>query len=370
MVFPVLNFQPETFDEANPWVHAMDEARKAAAFQQEEAQAPLHQEYLQSQIQSQQARLPYIQAMAKQLQTKSDFPLLAQRGLAGQLGAVQYLRQQGHDDLAGQLEKGIAQDQQKQLAMQAYLNARAQGYNYGKLPINTRNMMLAYAGGMGYTPSEANQRFIQGATLNDLAKEKGVQLSDVKPTYAPTTQSLSLAQRRQAATSEIGAVTDDVTSALAPYARQFGGINPKLAINQLMDTNPDAVSKYLAATALSPELAAMRVSALGGRVGIEAIKHIAQLTYGNLAQYRSLVSPKVFADSQKYLNDWIERAVSAASKNVLNPLGQTIGPRGTQSPLVSSNKVKMEDENGKIWMVPDNKVALFKKNGYKEVDNG
>lgn len=400
-VMPIVHFADETPQQANPWI---DQTRAlqglmGTALQQtnQQALAPYnleaaqlkiptmqqalaqHQQEMQQSQQLAPAKLLLAQALAQKTETQAQNPLFALGGDSQTIGAINYLRQSGMDKLADILEQGLkvkqtARAQQGQLASQ-----RAGGYLWSKLPIQERETLLAYGRGMNMDPQEVQQEYMKGTSLKDMAAARGYDLASVVPKYTATTSTVTGQQGREAASAEIAAIEPFVTSAVAPYIRQFGtSLQPKAFADFAKARtagDQDKVARYMAAIALTPEIASMRLRGLGGRVGIEAIKYLTDETYGNLNAYRSLLSPDEFRLSQKYIDDQVQKAVGSASQAVTRPYAQpssTVSQASQAQVLrgTSDGMIKMKSPEGKLYRVPAKNREIFKKNGYQEVTNG
>ena len=235
--------------------------------------------------------------------------------------------------LADQLENYQRSQTNYRKAFSDYYRKRTQGMNFVYLPQDEKKMVVSYAMGMGLAPQEAVNYFMQGGNLKDLAKEKGIDLKQVEPIFPNQPQAINQIQTRKIALNAVNSIEPEVTKALAPYAGlRIEGRSLKQIADQIKGSNPDGQARFLAAYALQPELSAMRMSALGGRVGIQAIQHISDATFGKLNAFRQMVSPEVFAASQKYLTDWINNSFGAASKSL-----QTLAPQRVSEGGVASS---------------------------------
>lgn len=294
----------------------------------------------------------------KQSQFNLANPLLQQTGAAGQLGALAYMQQ--HPELFGNINNGQAsQNGQPSNGILGDLNANvgmgsgqipnngnmadllkanifadlrgniartnlneklAQGYSYSKTPIDTKRQMLAQAAGMGVDPNEASEFFTQGGTVAELAQQNGLDPKNLPDAIFPSTnQDISKIKFRQQALQEINTLNPILTEALAPYAQRVNGFSPKQIAGAIKGDDPDAQAKFLAARGLQPEMSALRLKAMGGQVGIEAIKEVQNASLGNIKAFESLVSPEVYQRANQYMDQWINQGVNRANSFGLNP---------------------------------------------------
>lgn len=243
------------------------------------------------------------------------------------------------NSLGNLLLQGITLPLQKDIAMTRYYQARGQGYNWSQLPADQKDSLIAQATGMGVDPNKALPYFMQGGTIQGLATQLGLDPNNLPdPIYPATKGSLTQIQRRQQALSEINTINPVLTNAIAPYATRFDGYSPSQIADSISGDNPDQQARYLAARALQPEMSALRVKAMGGQVGIEAIREITNASMGNLKAFGPLINPNVYKASQQYLDQWIQQASQTANKSLYNRLpaqqGASTGSSGgTSDPL-------------------------------------
>jgi len=379
----------------------LNEAKLAQALQQiqlqyapQQAQAEIA--YKQAQIPNMQARtqamqqkLPFLKEQLEQKgrmqEAKLEDPLMYQTGTAGQVGAMLYLKK--HPELAGmnkpvheaqtqseiqnpeqhmgqvheegqslaptqqsgnyidQIRNSLSSNMERQKAFSGYYKKRTQAYNYMSLPIDQKSAILAQAAGMGYDPQEATKLFMKGETTEDLAKAKGFDMGGLPdPIYPTTKTALTQIQKRQQALAEINSLNPTLTKAIAPYSRRFSGYSIKQIVEALKGENEDSQAKYLAARALMPEMSGLRMRAMQGQVGIEGIREITAASMGHLRAFQSTVSPSVYRKTNKYVDEWLEKSVTAANKAGLRTLGrrqeaETSRAKGIGTPRYSDDEL-------------------------------
>jgi hypothetical protein len=250
--------------------------------------------------------------------------------------------------LISTMMRGVTAPIQEKIAQANYYQSRAAGYNWSQMPQNYKNQQLGQAMGMGYDANTAQQLLMSGHTMADLANAKGIDPNNMpSPIYPMTSGALALAQKRNMAASEINTLNPILTNAVAPYAQRFAGYSPKQIADQISNDNPDAQAQFLAAKALQPEMAALRVKAMNGQVGIEAMREVMNASMGNIKSFQSLVNPKVYASAQQYTDQWINQAVNSANKagasgsfNISSPI---------QTPITAQQSNMTRNINGKIY---------------------
>jgi hypothetical protein len=293
-----------------------------------------------AQIKEALARVPFINAQTERENFLTANPLLSLGGTAGQVGAIQYIQQ--HPELFGSTQNQTTNQSPNQSNSQigtglnnysqmirdslltqlqkdqslAQLNTqRAQGQNYLALTPDQKNFVLAQGAGMGIEPTEMAKYLLSGKTVSDIAKEKGFDPNNLpEPIYALTPSGRTQLERRQQAQAEINVLDKKLTEAMAPYSRRVMGYSPKQIGEALSGTNDDTQAKFLAASALQPEMAQIRLRLGGGNVGIEAIRELTKSSMGHINHLQSTISPSVYKKAQEYMNSWLNEAANAANR--------------------------------------------------------
>jgi hypothetical protein len=256
--------------------------------------------------------------------------------------------QQGQLDLAKQrlaLEKAKGSTTtESQKARAKYYEKMTDSMDYRSLPIDQKSALLAQASGMGYDPNEATTLLMKGNNLRDLAKNAGFDPENMPDAIYPATKSdVAKINQRKAALSEINTLNPVISSALAPYSRSIMGYSPKQVSEAISNTDPDAQARFLAAKALIPELSAIRLKAMqGSQIGIEAMKEVTNASMSNVKAYKSLVSPEVFEQMNKYIDSWVTQAADSANRVNLGTFSRQEQARsgGAAAPQQKTEAVK------------------------------
>lgn len=301
---------------------------------------------IQSEMNLRNAQIPLVNAQTANTQLEANNPLLHASGAAGQIGAMLYLK--AHPELANKVNAGqIGQDnpdlsQMIQDALTANIkeknafaglaDKKSDAYNYQTLPASHKQYLLSQAAALGIDPQEATQRFINGESIKDMALSVGVDPRKLpNPNYPATPADISRQHQREQAMAEINTLQPILSEAMAPYARKTDGYSPKQIAEALGGTNPEAQAKFIAARALMPELSSLRIKALGGQVGVEAMKEVQSASLGHTKVFESLVSPAVYKRANELVDQWITLSVSKA-----NRIGGTSG---------ATDNLKLSDED-------------------------
>jgi hypothetical protein len=290
---------------------------------------------------------------------------------------------QGNGDLSSfegarnLLMQGITAPIQEKVAQANYYQSRASGFPFNSLPQNTKTYMIGQAAGMGIDPQDAIKAYYNGETISSLAQQRGLDPNNLPtPLYSATPQTVQLIQRRDQALNEINSIMPNITTAMAPYSRQFAGFSPSQISSAITNDNPDQQARFLASKALMPEMASLRLKAMGGNIGIEAIREVNNQSMGNIKSFQGLVSPKVYSAAQNYVDQWINQGADAANKvglagsvGNLNNGGQPIsnatmtGAQTGGTPAGVGAMVSMKAPNGESFSIPAANVQAALKMG-------
>lgn len=328
---------------------------------------------------------PMEAAQLAKLNLDAQNPLLNQTGLAGQIGAALYLKSHGLDKaipspgspmptLPGGLSASTSPvnslsdlimnasqiKQLKDVAQTNLANKQASGYDFRLLPQNQKNLLQGYAMAMGYMPDEALRKFTQeNKTLYDLAAEKGIRpqdISNLTPIYAPTTANLTQIQRRNQALAEINKLEPTLTDAMKPYARRIAGYSPQQIMDSIKGDDPDKQAQFWAAKALAPELASLRIKALGGQVGIEAMREVQDASMMNLKGLGVQFSPEILERTNHYITQWITDAANSANNVGLKTLSkENQGNIEASSAKKSPKMIRVKLSDGSTASMPEDK---------------
>lgn len=188
---------------------------------------------------------------------------------------------------------------------------------FRSLPVDERRRVISTAVAMGYDPIEAVQRLSKGETLNDLAEGKQTNLKDVDAKYPLSAPAITALNNRQAFQKEIENLEKNISEPMSLVSKKYWGYSPEQMWGVISGKHsPDQQGKILAARALQPELAALRLRAAGGQVGIEAIREMQHAALGKLNILEPLVSSEAYEAMNKYIGKYLEEAVSTYNKQI------------------------------------------------------
>jgi hypothetical protein len=217
--------------------------------------------------------------------------------------------------LAEQRRTGKTQDPLRQQRTQQLINS----HQWNSSPSTVKDAMVAYANGIGIRPDEAVAGFTAGKTLEEMAAERGMNPEDVsqsKVKYLATSGNVKIENERQKKVAELNVLEDRVTDAMAPYIKTFYGKSPEFIMDAFKGRNTDDLARYLAARALQPEMASLRINVMGGNVGHGAIEDIVHAALGKSDIPQSLVTPEIYKKMNHYAKEWLNEASQAATESV------------------------------------------------------
>lgn len=191
---------------------------------------------------------------------------------------------------------------------------------WSALSMNQRQALVAQAAGMGIDPVEANNRFIAGESLNDMAKRQGLDPHNMPtPIFPTTTGSLTKIQRRQQALAEMDSLGKKIAKWTEPYAQRWHGWSAPAITDAMSGKNTEQLSEFLAAKGLALEQAAIRTNALGGQVGEGILHAMVESSMGHIEFPTSLVNSELYKKTQEKIDSAIHESVQKANKVGLSP---------------------------------------------------
>ena len=189
------------------------------------------------------------------------------------------------------------------------------GTGFDRLPVDEKKRAIGLTTAMGLDPVEGAKLLRSGKTLADIAKEKGQNLEDLIPVYPLGTENVKQLQRRTGYVAELKNLEQKVAEPLSRYPSKIRNYSLEQIADSLDNTNPDEMGKVLAARALSPEIAALRLKVAGGNIGIEAINALTDKSLQDMNIIEGLVDTPTYLATQKYITEWLEEAANSFQKN-------------------------------------------------------
>jgi hypothetical protein len=197
---------------------------------------------------------------------------------------------------------------------------------WNSLPASSKENLTALANGLNIRPDVFVKGMTEGKTFEDIAEEHGIdrsKASEVIPKYLATTSNVTQQNQRQQNLSELSAIENLTTDWMAPYSRKFAGMSPKQIVDSFGGKNDDALAKYYAALALQPEIAALRIKAMGGNMSHAGLEDIIKANFGKSKISEAQVGPKVYKLMNHYLAEALKAGSSAATNELYGRPGNT-----------------------------------------------
>lgn len=275
-----------------------------------------------------QANIASKEANTNRLNFQNQNPLYGQPGMAGQLGAADLLRKNpglaSDPNALNMLERSMQANLGNRETQQQLMAKQASGYDFNSLPVSTKEYVLAQGAGMGIYPDDMRKMLTSGKSVSDIALEKGFDPNSLpEPIYPLTKAGQTQLKQRKAAIEELGVLGKTLSEWAGPYSQQIAGYSPLQVKDALTGKNKDQQAKFLAARMLAPEQAAIRIKAMGGNVGIEAIREMTEKSMMNGHAFQALVKPEVFNKANELVESAIKDAVDAANKASTKAIGSS-----------------------------------------------
>lgn len=188
---------------------------------------------------------------------------------------------------------------------------------YRMKPTSEKKRIDAILNGIGVDPLQQQDMLANSKSMEDIAEKMGVDLNNVVPVYALEGENIKQLQSRGAFNAELGELNKLLSPALGEYSNRVAGISPAQVKDAIQGKNKDKQARFLAAAALQPELAALRLNTARSRVGIEGIKELSSKSLGRARTFESLVDKEVYEKMQDYMNEWLSQAGDAYDQHML-----------------------------------------------------
>ena len=302
--------------------------------QQTAAKAPYYQQMAKAQSQLAQlkpsemlARTNYMNEQLKNTEFKLNNPLYGQPGVAGQLGAAELLKKHpelsSNPDAINLINEQIKLNQQGKQAATDLIAAKAKGYGWNQLPAETKNGIIAQGLGMGVDPIKMQQYVGKGLTIDDIAKQEGLDPNNLpSPLYFPTTATKTYNQKTQQIGAELDYMSSKTTPIISQYADTFAGYSPE-RLKDMMSNDPEAqkrYGRYVGALAIQNELASGRINLAGGKSGVELNNEIRNKSLAGIDQHSPIKMSKIaYQEAQKTIDEILQGGAKIRRFTGMNP---------------------------------------------------
>lgn len=214
-----------------------------------------------------------------------------------------------------QVKQGLQNKIAQQQSLMNYRENLIQTRNFSSLPAAEKQRTLAIIAGAGINPTDGLKMLNAGASLENVLATEGRTVEDVVPNYPLANAAVTQLQQREGFAEEIKTLENRLSEAV-PEGRLIGGYSIPDTLKALRNKDPDQVGKTLAWRAMQPELAALRLKAMGGNVGIEAIREMKEAALGDLKIVESFISKEAKQAMNKHISQWVDEAAGIYNKTL------------------------------------------------------
>lgn len=202
---------------------------------------------------------------------------------------------------------------QSKIADTNYKNTLTRNWAWDHATPEAKAYQEGQGAAMGIDPGTFLAEINKGKAIGQIAQEHGFDPNNLPdPAYLATKTDVTKLHTRQAALKEIDTMSDFITKSIAPYSKQFSGYSPAQISDALSGINPDKQADYLAAQALAPELANIRLQLAQGRTGKGAMDEIMQKSLLNVKNFGFTVSPEIFTKMQNRMDQILKKSFGRA----------------------------------------------------------
>lgn len=168
----------------------------------------------------------------------------------------------------------------------------------------------------GLTDAQLAEFYMNGGTHEGLATMVGKspeEAMNAQKKYAATNSTITAIQQGEGALAEDMVLGDFVSKGLGLYPRTFFEYSPAQIADAFKgDTKSvDKQARFLAARALASEQAAIRARLAGSSNASEALRDLKATSLAEFKILKPLVSPEIFAKTQKYIDETLTSAAKA-----------------------------------------------------------
>lgn len=280
------------------------------------------------------------------LATHANDPLSRLTGIPAEVYGLKTLQDQLGEDhpIVQQVKKGFENRIAQQQSLMSHRQNIMQTRNFSSLPAAEKQRTLSIIAGAGITPTDGLKMLNAGASLEDILQTQGRTIEDVTPNYPLGAAAVNQLQQREGFSEEIKTLENRLSDAI-PEGRTVLGYSIPETLSAIKNDDPDKIGKTLAWRAMQPELASLRLKAMGGNVGIEAIREMKEAALGNLHVVESSISREAKQAMNKYISQWVEEAANTYNKTLLK--GSSLGKKANQvAKIIKDNSASNNDPLG------------------------
>lgn len=233
--------------------------------------------------------------------------------------------QQGQDGELSEKYKNLAESLIKKRRLDIQRKEQIVNSNqWDLMTVDQKANVAAIANSMGIPQETLAQGISEAKSLNQIARENGrsdEEIADAieNPKNLPTRATQTAAQTRGTFAEEREVMSDFINKAFTKFPNTIFGYSPKMAALQLSGESVEDQSDYWAARALGPENAGITAKMVGLPGGIQMLRSIQDKALTETKAFKSLISPEVYAATQRKINHVTKDAFAAGQKYALSP---------------------------------------------------
>ncbi|MHB1222320.1 MAG: hypothetical protein ACYC0J_10025 [Gammaproteobacteria bacterium] len=295
-----------------------------------------------------------LEAAIREKQFYSNHPLMKLPGAAGQIGAAMFLRDgqnggglsapfvsgdegqqmppgnnnqnpppNGNQQYSDDILKSLSATSNAKIARADLDKERTRNFNWGQLPVEVRNNLVAQGAGMGVDPVKMKNYVAEGLNLQQIAEREGLDPQNIpSPIYPPTGATKTRVQQQQQISAELDYISSALTPIIKPYADTFFGKSPA-AISDMMSGDEKAQKRfgeYMGALALQTELASGRLNLAGAKSGVELTKELKARSLAGIHQISPVrLTGTAFQASQDLIDHVLQRGAKIRTTTGMSP---------------------------------------------------
>jgi len=243
----------------------------------------------------------------------------------------------------------------EQISRKGYYDKQTQAIDYSKLTPEAKMQIEGIANANNIQPSMLVSAMInqgQNPDITSALMSLGVkpETMTLEPKYLPTKTVINQNEVAGGKEAELNYLDNWMTNSLAPYATKFDGYSPA-QIADSFKTDKASIDKqanFYAARMMTTQMAAIRNGIDGVENGIEAVKLVRDLTYGDMKTLQPTMTPEVFQKTQEILDQKVKGAFEARKKEIYGSGSSDQSSQGSSS-LVAGGAVSQNADGSYTW---------------------
>jgi len=241
----------------------------------------------------------------------------------------------------------------EQISRKNYYDQQTNAIDYSKLTPEAKMQIEGIANANNIQPSMLVSAMINQGKNPDITSalmSLGVKPESMtlEPKYLPTKPVINQLEVAGGKEAELNYLDNWMANSLAPYATKFNGYSPA-QIADSFKTDKASIDKqanFYAARMMTTQMAAIRNGIDGVENGIEAVKLVRDLTYGDMKTLQPTMTPEVFQKTQEILDQKVKGAFEARQKEILGSGSNDQSSQGSSSSQGGGDSIQNNDPLG------------------------